>query len=312
MKTQNKINIIGGGKTGYNLYKVFTANNIDSQFFYFKNEFGANKNGGVAIDMIHNYSLEENIIITSETAFEYFKDKFKSTHPQLYYLRNKKNYKAISEHLKTKTINEINLDNISYPVFMKPKESGTKKVPFKTKIIRNAKEFKLNSKYLSDCFVQEYLDNNNYDQIDIGGYFTGHKDSLVSFKEKNQYPEGVASYITLYTSENCERIRENIAYFLNTLSFRGFVEIEFKRNKINDDFFLMDINPRPWGSFFFYLSAIKNLREVLYLNELPDLVLADSWINIPRLIMSNLKGRNTNPPIKHILMNKISYEPYYF
>ena len=72
----------------------------------------------------------------------------------------------------------------------------------------------------------------------------------------------------------------------------------------------MDINPRPWGWFYYYISAMQNFRNVILLNEEPIIDLKETWINIPRLIFSNLHGSFKNPSIKEVLANKICYEPF--
>lgn len=88
------------------------------------------------------------------------------------------------------------------------------------------------------------------------------------------------------------------------------MELEFKIHKFNKVVYLMDINPRPWGWFYYYTSSVKNLRDVLFNNENPVINLKKSWVNLPRLILSNVNGNLNNPSISDIITNKICYEPY--
>src|SRR5690606_11846988 len=142
-------------------------------------------------------------------------------------------------------------------------------VPFKTKIILNENDLNKYSQFLDQCFIQEYLDEKYFDQIDIGGFFTGEKQSLICFKEMNQFPRGVASYVTRFSSNGSLMLIQNITNFLNEINFRGFIELEFKRNIETDKFILMDLNPRPWGCLYYYISSVKNLHDVIYFNKTP-------------------------------------------
>src|SRR5690606_16174206 len=100
-----------------------------------------------------------------------------------------------------------------------------------------------------------------------------------------------------------------ITRYLNTHSFTGFVEFEMKCTVDFSKFYLMDINPRPWGWFYYYLEAVKNLSDVIYSGVTPNLKLKKSWINTPRLVMSNVKGSLVNPSFSEFLHGQICYEP---
>ena len=209
------------------------------------------------------------------------------------------------------TIGELSPDNVIYPAFVKPKQSGEGKVPFKTRLIENQKDLIAISSYINDCSIQRFLDTKNYKQISIAGYFAGTSDSLISVKQLNQYPLGVSSYVKFYIDTQIEDLKINITNYLNSLNFRGFVELEFKIHKFDKIVYLMDINPRPWGWFYYYASAIINLYDLMLHNKLPIIELKKSWVNLPRLILSNLKGNFNNPSVSDIIANKICYEPYF-
>ena len=73
----------------------------------------------------------------------------------------------------------------------------------------------------------------------------------------------------------------------------------------------MDVNPRPWGCFYYYISAVNNIRDVILKGSDPEIELKKSWINLPRLVLSNLNGRFVNPSLKELMQRKISYEPLF-
>ncbi|MFW5886686.1 MAG: hypothetical protein ACOCUL_02910 [Bacteroidota bacterium] len=304
--------IIGGAKTAYNLYKLFQRNNIDAVFYYFKGEFGAKKAGGKPIHLLDDKVINNgNIIVSSETAFVYLREKLHNKLPAHYYLRDKNNYPKIAEKLGIETIKEYSPGTIVFPVFLKPRQSGEGKVPFKTKLITTNEELIKHDQYLNYCTLQEYLTSKEYKQISIAGYFTGSADSLISVKQLNQYPLGVSSFVSYFSNSQLKQLKEFLSDYLKTLDYKGFIEVEFKWNINTGKFILMDINPRPWGWFYYYTSAVKNLKQVIKLNEQPAINIQKSWVNLPRLVLSNLKGKFINPPVKDFITNKICYEPYF-
>lgn len=305
------IKILGGAKTGYNLYRLLKKEDIESVYFFFKDEYGEEKRGGLPIERIQQGDIDDHIIVSSETAFVYFKSLLEHKLNAHYHLRDKTNLSSVAKELEVKTITEQQIDSVIFPAFIKPKRSGEKIVPFKTKIVNSEKDLKKVEPHIDNCLIQRYLNPIDYEQIDIGGFFTGSGNSLISFKELNQYPLGIASYISVYESLKIINLKHAIESYLNRLGFRGFVEFEFQRNKKDDTYYLMDINPRPWGSFYYYANAIQNLRDVILNHDEPIINLKKSWVNVPRLVLSNLHGNFRNPSLKDILTNQICYEPYF-
>ena len=73
----------------------------------------------------------------------------------------------------------------------------------------------------------------------------------------------------------------------------------------------MDINPRTWGWISYYLDGLKNPKSVFENKERVKLEMKSIWINIPRLLMANLKGKYVFPSIKSFFLNQICYESYF-
>ncbi len=312
MESKDLIVIVGGAKTGYNLHQLLHKNCINSVYYYYKGEFGEKKAGGKFIDLMDDNIINDGIlIVTSETAFFHLNNRLKSKLASHYFLRDKTNYPEIAKKIGVNTIKEYTPETNVYPAFAKPRQSGEGKVPFKTKLIQNNNELHKIKQHIKYCTIQEYLAPNEYQQISVAGYFTGIANSFISVKQLNQYPIGISSYVSYHTNEQTETIKKNLSDYLNALPFRGFIEVEFKQNKNTGSVVLMDINPRPWGWFYYYASAVKNLERVIKYDDHPVVDIKKSWVNLPRLVLSNLKGRFYNPPVKDVLMNKICYEPYF-
>lgn len=304
------IKIIGGAKTGYNLYKYLGKKDIDCELFFFKNEFSEKKGIGSPFATISHLD-STNCIITSETALNNIPLENRTSLRNHYYLRNKLNIPVIADALNCGSIKQLNSSDIeTFPVILKPKESMAGKVPFKIRLVKNREEMKELEDMIEDCIIQPYLDPQEYNQIAIAGYFEGSAHSMIAVEQKNQYPIGISAYVVNRTSL-FQDIIVSVSKFLNSVGYRGFIEFEFKQSKKNNELYLMDINPRTWGWFYFYLDGIENFKEVLFHQAPIELNMKKAWINTPRLIFANLKGRFVNPTVGEVLNNDICYEPYF-
>lgn len=310
-----KINIIGGAKSGVNLFNYLLNNDIDCNLYYFENEIGESIKKSIKIDQNKLANLLKNgerLFFTSETIFSNFKETLFDSYPTEYFLRDKNNLKLISKKISCKDIENLSIASLSdsqFPVILKPNQSGEKKVPFKFKVIHSQKEMKKYSSVIKHCSIQKYLSKNEYSQCAIAGYFNGSSDSLICVEQINQYPIGVSSYVKLLENDGLQEIKTNIQNFLNEYSYEGFIEFEFKYNKVTQDLYLMDINPRTWGWFYFYLDGIKNTKGVFLKNETPILAVKKYWVNPKRILMSFINFRFKLPPLKELSTSKTCYEP---
>jgi len=308
------VHIIGGAKSAVNLFSILSKNKIDSVFYYFKGEYGENKKGGLFFSDswrgLENISNNDKVIISSETAFYKLGNEDKGKLELHYFLRNKLNLSEICKEIKVNEVKSIIISDIhiDFPIIAKPSESGTGLVPFKFKVLKTQDDLEKVIPYAANCIFQPYLNNQMFSQFAIAGYFTGDINSLIIVKQLNQYPVGISSFVK-QDENGLSNLKTNIATYLNEIGYRGFIEFEFKFNKKTQNVFLLDVNPRTWGWFYYYISAINNLEKVIFLNETPVLSLKKCWVNMPRLILSFLNGKFHNPSTMDYLQNKICYEP---
>lgn len=311
---ESEIVILGGGKTAYNLYKTLIKLNINPICYNFLGEYMRKKNIGLSFENewqgLNSFSKESKIIITSETVFSFLPEEDRVQFKQEYFLRDKLNLAEIAPRINLHSIKEIDVlsDELVFPIAVKPKESAGKKVNFKFKVINNKSELDELSSVFEHCLFQPYLDPKKFKQIAFAGYFTGDSNSLIVVQQLNQYPIGVSSYVELTNQYN--KYLDEISSFLNEINYKGFIELECKVSK-EGEIFLLDINPRTWGWFYFYLSGVLNFDEVILKEAKPQLEIKSGWVNLPRLMMSNLQGRIVNPSIIDVILNKLVYEPYF-
>ncbi|MDD3700347.1 MAG: hypothetical protein WCR58_04490 [Bacteroidales bacterium] len=309
-----KIEIIGGSKVAYNLYFLLISKGQDAVYYFFNKDYGSRKKGGLSFN--NNFSgltkISSEIIIASETAFNALEldidtQPIFKTHA---FLRNKNNIQAIATEMKVEAIQEYSKFNEieQFPVVVKQKGLNTG-LPFKFRIVKSKSDIEQLKFFENNCIIQPFLGTREFDQISIAGYFSGIPESLMAVYQLNQYPVGISSFIKLSNAHDW--LKKLVSNYLNSLSFRDFIEIEFKVKRSSDEAYLMDINPRLWGWSYYYLASITNLVEVLH-GAHPLLNPKKNWVNTPRLIFSYLNGRFITPSFKDVFSGQICYEKLIF
>lgn len=303
--------IIGGGKTGYNLYQYLKKENISNvEIFYFPGEYSEKKNIGKPFSEWKGIEGDNKTIISSETAFNHLSTKDKKELYVYYYIRNKENFENIANNIGARFIESLTLDTALFPLALKPKDAMEGKVPFKIKQINSGDELGRYLQYLPDCIMQPFLSEEEYCQMAVAGYFDGSTSSLIGVEQKNHYPRGISAFVVDKTSES-QGIIKGVSDYLNTINYRGFIEFEFKKHRSTNEYYLMDINPRPWGWFYYYLDGIINFKDHIEKGESIQVRIKKMWVNLPRLVMANLKGKFKNPSLIDIIKGRICYEPYF-
>jgi predicted ATP-grasp superfamily ATP-dependent carboligase len=150
-------------------------------------------------------------------------------------------------------IETINL-NITYPVIVKPAIKTTPEIDVVQKVFRLAKCNNLNelvaatsalSNYNIPYVVQEYIPGDDSELVTIGTYsYKGELKGWSTSKKIRQFPPqtGECSLgITIY-DDNLVPLAERL---IKELNLTGISQIEFK--KYNNNYYLIEINPRIWS-----------------------------------------------------------------
>lgn len=213
----------------------------------------------------------------------------------------------VPKNFPIKEIDEFSEDE--FPLIIKwiTKEINLSKNPVgKVKLINNMEEFNIFKKEIVDyklpfkqLFAQTYVSGDNSNQFSFGGYFIeGEEHAGVVVNQIRQYPQGISSFVKEVEDEIIKnRIRTLAISFAKSLSYTGFLEMEFKMDDKNEKIFLLDINPRPWGwvsilgakykGFHMLFSGSKPIKLEKKNSNL-------SWANPIRDIVSILKNPNNS------------------
>ncbi len=143
-------------------------------------------------------------------------------------------------------------DNVYYPCFIKPiyvhkwrKIYGLQKgflVHNKDELLNRYKDA---SKHIPELIVQEVIEGDD-DQIVI---FTADFDQesnpkqIFTGRKKRQYPDGFGT-TTCAVSENIEEIKAYAINILQHIGYRGVCDVEFKYDKRDKTYKIIEINPR--------------------------------------------------------------------
>ena len=152
---------------------------------------------------------------------------------------------------------EFDSDKIHFPVVIKPNikrgNSPIKKVTLITNIaelktfLDYAREKGLNE---NELIIQQFITGNNKFEYGYGGYFKkGVPVVDVTFMQLRQFPQGISCFACEIEDESkVKDIRELVKPFIEATHYNGFLQFDIKEDMSTGILYVLDINPRPWGS----------------------------------------------------------------
>ena len=215
--------------------------------------------------------IEENITMRfydyieryGERNFNYMLPSFDSYHLS----RNKNELNVFCEvnHIPCpKYYSEKNIRQANYnlPLILKPiNGSGSEGIRF----IKSQADLKLKGLDFKINFFQELLDN---PKDIVAGFFLCDEGEIVSFyshKRIRTFPEhGGVSVFSKGTSNL--KIKSAGTKIIKKLNWSGFIMIEFLEDLITNEYKIIEINPRLWGSIL--LSEFNNSNFIGFYIEL--------------------------------------------
>jgi predicted ATP-grasp superfamily ATP-dependent carboligase len=102
----------------------------------------------------------------------------------------------------------------------------------------------LDEQIRDNLIFQEFISSSVH-QVAYSGFWNQGKQKMgIVVEQKRQYPRGITSYAV---ECQCEVVHAKIEQVLSALNYTGFIEAEFLQERVSGSFYLLDINPRPWG-----------------------------------------------------------------
>ena len=152
---------------------------------------------------------------------------------------------------------DIDSNSVDYPIAAKPNIKRGHSPLKKITVIYNQKELTSfldeakNAGYkVEEILFQKYINGDNQWEYGYGGYFKdGMPITEVFFVQARQYPQGVSCYtIEIVDDVLRNEIRNATARFLREIKYTGFLQFDLKQDELTRQIYVLDINPRPWGS----------------------------------------------------------------
>jgi predicted ATP-grasp superfamily ATP-dependent carboligase len=168
-----------------------------------------------------------------------------------------------------------NITQINFPVVLKSKDEFEKKDPLyiynQTELLRSFAAHYSNNNSIP--LIQEYIKGDGYGFF--AAYENGNCKNFFMHKRVREYPStGGAS--TCAVSVYDEDLKNQGLKILNLLKWNGVAMVEFKKSDINGKFYLIEVNPKFWGSHDLALASGVNFpRNIINILENTNLQLND-------------------------------------
>jgi predicted ATP-grasp superfamily ATP-dependent carboligase len=142
----------------------------------------------------------------------------------------------------------------------------------------------------SKIIVQKFIESKPGSNISfLGLYAEGELLAGMLAQQLEQYPQGITSYLKEYDGPLSEQLVEAAKKLISKTKFNGFCEVEYKIDSMFENFYVLEVNPRPCGWSSALLGKYSNLEELLLDPSVKPIIRRKkvSWINILRF----LRGR---------------------
>lgn len=147
---------------------------------------------------------------------------------------------------------------------------------------------------LSNYTCESYIRGDNSFEYGYGGFAEdGVMLADVAVRQFRQYPQGVAcAVVEVIEREELEELRQQARLFIEHLNYSGFIQFDMKRDSETGELFVLDANPRVWGSVGVLARKYPNM-EVLLCGRKDRLV-------------KNPKQIYWHSPLKEVLSGKVA------
>lgn len=218
---------------------------ITLQILKFKKNKNLPSNFIFSLPKLHNYNLSRNKILLQNYCLE----------------NNILTPKKIN-------INEINKDNFK-PFIIKPTigsgSRGIVKFLNFEYFLQNKNKIKLIN--INNYVLQEYIDNSKVEGA-FAYFENGKIINFYSHKRIRTYPKSGGVTVLSEATYNSE-LKKITEIVCNKIKWNGLIMIEFIYDKENKSYYLIEINPRIWGSIILSKACNKNLIKnyIQFLNN---------------------------------------------
>lgn len=161
-----------------------------------------------------------------------------------------------------------NISEIQVPMVAKPKEYGNYNEATPRPILiltekEKASFLKLYEKNLADFFYQSFIEGDSYYLL----YYFHENGDVLAFSQQNiaQQHDGKSIVAARSSTIHEEPISALYVKLFKEIQFRGLVMVEVMKN--NDDYVMIEANPRFWGPSQLFVDAGVNFFAALLFDQ---------------------------------------------
>jgi D-aspartate ligase len=167
---------------------------------------------------------------------------------------------------------EKEIDSLKFPCIVKPNDSFTVIFPGKNFIAKDKSSllsfFDKHPELIDKTLTQQIIPGKETGIFQCTGYFNTRGDAVqfCTIQKIHQFPPNFG--ITMYgKTVNRPDLSRKAIDFLKSMSYTGFASVEFKQNEQDNEYYLIEVNPRlPWYCGLFD-SAGVNLPLIYFFDQ---------------------------------------------
>ena len=168
-----------------------------------------------------------------------------------------------------------NRAGIDLPLVVKPREKSLIAIDDgvgKIRIVSDRSGLEAVAKGIETCGAEltayecePYVAGGNWNEIGYGGFASnGAMLADITVRQFKQYPQGVAcAAIEVTDSALLDRVRAEAGKLIEANCYTGFIQFDMKVDESSNLLYVLDVNPRPWGSVGVLLRKYPDLARCL-------------------------------------------------
>ncbi|WP_319405967.1 hypothetical protein [uncultured Desulfosarcina sp.] len=161
-------------------------------------------------------------------------------------------------------------ESIGFPCILKPQDSISFAMPWKNIIINNENElsniYSQFPYFLRNTIIQEIIPGDEKNIFQCTAYIGKQTPPHFFTMQKIHQSPPDFGVNTLGRSMTMPKLILKTQQILNSIDYNGFASVEFKKSERNNQFYLIEINPRlPWYNSLFIASGV-NFTKLAYLD----------------------------------------------
>lgn len=164
---------------------------------------------------------------------------------------------------------------MGFPLVVKPREKSLFAADDgvgKIRVVPNCDELTDVARGIEACGAtttayecEPYITGSNWNEIGYGGYVTGGTMLAdIAVRQFKQYPQGVAcAAVEVDDGDLLHRVRAEARKLIEISAYTGFIQFDMKVDEALDALYVLDVNPRPWGSVGALLRKYPDLERCI-------------------------------------------------